>query len=133
MASRAGSDTDKRPDGIPVGVSDGRPSPVGDRRPQSFDRVLSSMCTEPHPAARAAAERFLAANPGDPATYRAVADLEERAVAMLGTVAGLDDPHGYVTSGGTEANVQAVRAARDLVSAADPNVVAPTSVHFSLA
>jgi tyrosine decarboxylase/aspartate 1-decarboxylase len=90
------------------------------------------MCTEPHPAARRAAERFLAANPGDPATYRAVADLEDRAVETLGTIAGLDDPSGYVTSGGTEANVQAVRAARDLVGADDPNVVAPASAHFSL-
>ncbi|MFB6080180.1 MAG: tyrosine decarboxylase MfnA [Haloferacaceae archaeon] len=115
-------------------MSDGQsPSPLADRRPQSFDRVLSSMCTEPHPAARAAAERFLAANPGDPATYRTVAALEDRAVGLLGAVAGLDDPHGYVTSGGTEANVQAVRAARDLRPADEPNVVAPESVHFSLA
>ena len=28
--------------------------------PQDFRRVLSSMCTEPHPVAREAAERFLA-------------------------------------------------------------------------
>jgi tyrosine decarboxylase/aspartate 1-decarboxylase len=104
-------------------------------RPQSFDRVLSSMCTRPHPAAREAAERFLATNPGDPATYRTVADLERETVAGLATVAGLDvdDPaaHGYVASGGTEANLQAVRAARDLADATTPNVVAPDSVHFS--
>ncbi|ESS07633.1 MAG: tyrosine decarboxylase MnfA [uncultured archaeon A07HB70] len=101
-------------------------------RPQSFDAVLSSMCTEPHPAARDAAERFLAANPGDPATYGTVAELEARAVDTLGRVAGLDDPHGYVTSGGTEANLQAVRAARDRSAADDPTVVAPESAHFSL-
>src|SRR6056297_487142 len=100
-------------------------------RPQSFDRVLSSMCTDPHPAARAAAERFLATNPGDPATYRDVAELEADAVATLGEMTGLADPHGYVTSGGTEANVQAVRAARNLADVDDPNVVAPESVHFS--
>ena len=99
--------------------------------PQAFDRVLSSMCTEPHPAAREAAERFLASNPGDPATYPAVADLEARAVEQLGTVVGLDDPHGYVASGGTEANIQAVRAARDLGTTDEPNVVAPESAHFS--
>lgn len=29
--------------------------------PQDFDRVLSSMCTEPHPAAEDAAKQFLAA------------------------------------------------------------------------
>ena len=112
--------------------------------PQTFDRVLSSMCTEPHPAARAAAERFLATNPGDPATYAEVADLERRAVAALGAVTGLDtavgagetvaDPgskHGYVTGGGTEANLQAVRSARDRRGVDDANLVAPESAHFS--
>ncbi|SDE95720.1 tyrosine decarboxylase / aspartate 1-decarboxylase [Halorubrum xinjiangense] len=116
--------------------------------PQSFDRVLSSMCTEPHPDARAAAERFLATNPGDPATYDAVAELEARAVEGLAALAAHPTPAdaaGYVTSGGTEANVQAVRSARNrhggsdgsrggsggARSERDVNVVAPASAHFS--
>jgi tyrosine decarboxylase/aspartate 1-decarboxylase len=103
--------------------------------PQSFERVLSSMCTDPHPAAREAAERFLATNPGDPGTYESVARLEERAVAALGEVTGHpdEDPPGYVTGGGTEANTQAVRIARNRAEADDPNVVAPESAHFSFA
>ncbi|QLG26386.1 tyrosine decarboxylase MfnA [Halorarum halophilum] len=104
---------------------------VGERRPQSFERVLSSMCTEPHPAASRAAERFIASNPGDPGTYDAVADLETEAVAALGELAGLPEAHGYVTSGGTEANVQAVHAARNLGNAGNSNLVAPESAHFS--
>jgi tyrosine decarboxylase/aspartate 1-decarboxylase len=99
--------------------------------PQDFDRVLSSMCTEPHPAARQAAERFLATNPGDPGTYGTVAQLEEEAVERLGAITGLDDPAGYITSGGTEANIQAVRIARERGDSDDPNVVAPESAHFS--
>ncbi|MBO4246794.1 tyrosine decarboxylase MfnA [Halomicrobium sp. IBSBa] len=99
--------------------------------PQSFERVLSSMCTEPHPTARQAAERFLATNPGDPGTYETVADLEREAVEQLGTIAGLGDPAGYVTSGGTEANVQAIRIARNRGDTDDPNVVAPEHAHFS--
>ena len=101
------------------------------REPQDFGRVLSSMCTEPHPEAREAARRFLADNPGDPTTYPAVAELEREAVETLGEITGLADPEGYVASGGTEANLQAVRAARNLSDAADPNVVAPESAHFS--
>ncbi|WP_132057038.1 tyrosine decarboxylase MfnA [Halorussus amylolyticus] len=101
------------------------------RDPQDFGRVLSSMCTEPHPDARDAARRFLASNPGDPTTYPAVAELEREVVETLGEVTGLSDPHGYVASGGTEANLQAVRAARNLAETTDPNVVAPESVHFS--
>jgi tyrosine decarboxylase/aspartate 1-decarboxylase len=109
--------------------------------PQEFSWVLSSMCTEPHPAARAAAEEFLAANPGDPATYETVADLEREAVSTLGEIAGRPGAAGYITSGGTEANLQAMRIARDRGAggaAGSPattdraNVVAPASVHFSL-
>ncbi|WP_290814257.1 tyrosine decarboxylase MfnA [Halovivax sp.] len=99
--------------------------------PQAFDRVLSSMCTKPHPAAREAAERFLATNPGDPGTYPAVAELEARAVSLLGEVTALPDPSGYVASGGTEANIQAVRIARERSDARRPNVVVPGSGHFS--
>jgi len=99
--------------------------------PQDFERVLSSMCTEPHPAAREAAERFLATNPGDPGTYETVSDLEARAVELLGEVTDHPDPAGYVTSGGTEANIQAVRIARNRADTDDPNVVAPASAHFS--
>jgi len=112
--------------------------------PQSFDRVLSSMCTPPHPEAREAAEAFLATNPGDPATYPAVSELEADVVDGLGELASLPDAHGFVAGGGTEANVQAVRAARDLATGGtgsagvgpaptrDPNVVAPETVHFSV-
>jgi len=102
------------------------------RAPQDFDRVLSSMCTVPHPDAHEAAVRFLSANPGDPATYGTVAELEDQAVDLLGGIAGLDSPHGYLASGGTEANIQAVRAARNLADTDDPNVVAPESAHFSV-
>lgn len=99
--------------------------------PQDFSRVLSSMCTTPHPAARDAAERFLASNPGDPDTYQAVADIETRAIELLGSITGLEEPYGYVASGGTEANIQAVRAARNLAATPEPNVVVPDSGHFS--
>ena len=100
-------------------------------QPQEFSRVLSSMCTEPHPVARAASERFLATNPGDPGTYETVAKLERKAVALLGDVTGLRDAPGYITSGGTEANIQAVRMARNRSETRTPNIVVPQSAHFS--
>ncbi|RJX47190.1 tyrosine decarboxylase MfnA, partial [Halonotius pteroides] len=99
--------------------------------PQEFSRVLSSMCTEPHPTAREAAEQFLASNPGDPGTYGTVSTLEREAVDRLGTVAELADPAGYIASGGTESNVQAIRLARNRADTRTPNFVAPESAHFS--
>jgi tyrosine decarboxylase/aspartate 1-decarboxylase len=105
----------------------------GKSEPQSFERVLSSMCTKPHPAARSAATRFLATNPGDPASYPTIATLEREAIEYLGEITELRDPHGYIASGGTEANIQAVRAARNLARGENrnTNVVAPESAHFS--
>lgn len=102
-----------------------------ERRPTDFSKVLSSMCTSPHPAARTAAETFLASNPGDPGTFPTVAELEREAVERLGDVVGLSDPSGYVAAGGTEANLQAVRAARELADGDTVNVVVPQSAHFS--
>jgi len=99
--------------------------------PQDFERVLTSMCTEPHPKARTAAERFLVTNPGDPGTYETVSEMEEEAVDKLGLIAGLPDPAGYITSGGTESNIQAVRIARNHGDTSSPNIVAPRSAHFS--
>ncbi|WP_228434507.1 tyrosine decarboxylase MfnA [Natrarchaeobaculum aegyptiacum] len=99
--------------------------------PQAFDRVLSSMCTEPHPVAREAAERFLATNPGDPGTYPTISALEDDAIAILGEIAGLEEPAGYLASGGTEANIQAMRIARERADTDRPNVVMPESGHFS--
>ncbi len=99
--------------------------------PQTFSRVLSSMCTVPHPSAREAAERFLTSNPGDPGTYDTVATLERDAVSTLGEITGHPDAAGYIASGGTESNIQAVRLARNRAETRTPNVVAPASAHFS--
>jgi tyrosine decarboxylase/aspartate 1-decarboxylase len=99
--------------------------------PQDFSRVLSSMCTVPHPTAREAAERFLATNPGDPGTYATVSKLERQAVDLLGEITGLPDAAGYVASGGTESNIQAIRLARNRADTRTPNFVAPASAHFS--
>jgi len=99
--------------------------------PQEYDRVLSSMCTTPHPAAREAATAFLETNPGDPATFPTVSEMETEAVAQLASIAELETPHGYIATGGTEANLQAVRAARNLSGTSTPNVVVPENAHFS--
>ncbi len=102
-----------------------------EQTPQSFSRVLSSMCTEPHPAAREAASTFLATNPGDPGTFPEVAEMEREAVETLGEIVGLETAYGYIASGGTEANIQAVHAARNLADTDRPNMVIGASAHFS--
>ncbi len=97
----------------------------------SYDRFLSTMCTLPHPIAVRAHNMFLETNLGDPGLFPGVAELEERVVAMLGEMLGCPDASGYVSTGGTESNIQAIRAARNEAGKKDGNIVVPASAHFS--
>ncbi len=98
--------------------------------PQAFDRVLSSMCTKPHPVAREAAERF---RDESRRSWHVSHYLGPRGGSHrhAGEIAGLEEPAGYVASGGTEANIQAVRIARERAQTRRPTVVMPASAHFS--
>jgi tyrosine decarboxylase/aspartate 1-decarboxylase len=100
-------------------------------RDYSYDRFLSTMCTLPHPIAVRAHNMFLETNLGDPGLFPGVAELEERVVAMLGEMLGCPDASGYVSTGGTESNIQAIRAARNEAGRKDGNIVVPASAHFS--
>ncbi len=97
----------------------------------SYDRFFSTMCTLPHPIAVKAHDMFMETNLGDPGLFPGVADLEERVVAMLGEMLGCASASGYVSTGGTESNIQAIRAARNEAGKRDGNIVVPASAHFS--
>jgi tyrosine decarboxylase / aspartate 1-decarboxylase len=100
-------------------------------RDYSYDRFFSTMCTLPHPIAVRAHDMFLETNLGDPGLFPGVAELEERVVQMLGELLGCPDASGYVSTGGTESNIQAIRAARNESGRKDGNIVVPASAHFS--
>ncbi|KGK98496.1 L-tyrosine decarboxylase [Methanococcoides methylutens] len=101
----------------------------------SYDRVLSSMCTYPHEIAVLAHTQFIEANMGDPGLFPGTYDLEKKVLKMFGSLLHHNnDPEecGYLTTGGTESNIQAIRSMvnyrRDIKK---PNVVMPESAHFS--
>ena len=96
-----------------------------------YERVLSSMCTYPHPVAVQAHIENIHTNLGDPNLFPEIAALERRAVAILGGFLGDPNATGYITSGGTESNIQAVRASKALAGVREPNVVVPASAHQS--
>ncbi len=100
-------------------------------RDYSYDRFFSTMCTLPHPIAVRAHDMFLETNLGDPGLFPGVAELEERVVQMLGEMLGCPDACGYISTGGTESNIQAIRAARNEASKKNGNIVVPASAHFS--
>lgn len=102
------------------------------RRDASFEEgeILGSMCTTPHPEARRAYEAYLEANLGDPALFPGARELEARAedhlLDLVGAPAG---GRALFTSGGSEANLVALRIAREATGGTE--VVLPETAHFS--
>ncbi|MCX6693280.1 MAG: tyrosine decarboxylase MfnA [Methanomicrobiales archaeon] len=96
-------------------------------------RIFSSMCTVPHPVALRAHALFAETNLGDPGLFPGTAALEALLVQRLGALFHHEAACGYATSGGTESNIQALRAAKVLHGRTGGriNVVVPASAHFS--
>jgi tyrosine decarboxylase/aspartate 1-decarboxylase len=100
-------------------------------RDLQYDRFFSTMCTRPHSIAVKAHNLFLETNLGDPGLFPGVAELEARTISIMGDLLGCPDAVGYISTGGTESNIQAIRAARSASRVRDGNVVVPASAHFS--
>ncbi|HNS25527.1 MAG: tyrosine decarboxylase MfnA [Euryarchaeota archaeon] len=94
-------------------------------------RILGSMCTCPHPVALEAYAMFLESNLGDPGLFPGTKDLEDEVITILGDMLGKSDVHGHIITGGTEANIMAMRAARNLSDVKDGEIIVPKSAHFS--
>lgn len=57
--------------------------------------------------------------------------LEKEAVRMMAAHFGAPEGVGFITSGGTESNMSALRLARDRAAKSRPEVVMPETAHFS--
>ena len=99
----------------------------------TFDsgRILGSMCTYPHPFAVKIVREFIDRNLGDPGLHVGSQRVEREAVDMLANLLGLGKGYGHIVSGGTEANILAVRAFRNLSDVEKPELILPESAHFS--
>ncbi len=98
-----------------------------------YGRVLSSMCTNPHPVAIRAHQEFVNTNLGDPKLFPGTAAIERRCIGLIGELLHLPDATGYISTGGTESNIQALRTAIQLkhTDRHRANIVVPESAHYS--
>jgi tyrosine decarboxylase/aspartate 1-decarboxylase len=94
-------------------------------------RILCSMCTTPHPAAKIAHQLFLNSNLGDPGLFPGSLRLEKEVIAKLAALLNGKNSVGFIVSGGTEANLLALLASRNMTNVSNPEVVIPESAHFS--
>jgi tyrosine decarboxylase/aspartate 1-decarboxylase len=94
-------------------------------------RILCSMCTSPQPIAKAAHQMFLCSNLGDAGLFPGSRRLEQDAVRKLSALLNGENSVGFIVSGGTEANLLALLAARNSANVSSPEIVVPESAHFS--
>ncbi|WP_458453624.1 tyrosine decarboxylase MfnA [Methanobrevibacter sp.] len=98
-------------------------------------RILGSMCTQPHPFAKEIYYKFLDTNLGDPGLFKGTKLIENKVIDSIGELLSLDEAHGNIVTGGTEANIMAIRAARNHArkykGIVDGEIIIPDSAHFS--
>ena len=100
----------------------------------SYERILSSMCTYPHEMAAYAHKMFLGSNLGDSGLFPGTKEMENKVVRMIGGLLGNENAFGYLSTGGTESNIQAVRAIRNKKrkeGLSNMNIIVPETAHFS--
>ena len=94
-------------------------------------KILGSMCTKPHTFAKQIYTKCLEKNLGDPGLFPATAELEKEAIQLLGSMLSNPNACGHFVSGGTEANIIALWAARNLSKEKRNEVIVPASAHYS--
>lgn len=98
-------------------------------------RILGSMCTEAHPFAKEVYCKFLDSNLGDPGLFKGTKKMEDLVIKSIGELLSIDKVYGNIVTGGTEANIMAIRAARNHArkykGITDGELILPESAHFS--
>ena len=89
------------------------------------------MCTQPLPIAKKAYEMFFETNLGDPGLFPGTAQLEKEVITQLSSLLNYQGATGLLVSGGTEANLIALLAARNIKKTKNPELVLAESAHFS--
>lgn len=101
----------------------------------SSGRILGSMCTEAHPFGKEVYIKFLDSNLGDPGLFKGTKSIEDKTIQIIGKLLNLDNAYGNIVTGGTEANIMAIRAARNHArkykGITDGEIIIPDSAHFS--
>lgn len=98
-------------------------------------RILGSMCTEAHPFAKDIYYKFLDSNLGDPGLFKGTKLMEDKVIKSIGELLSIDEVYGNIVTGGTEANIMAMRAARNHArkykDIKNGEIIIPKSAHFS--
>ncbi|MFX1571353.1 MAG: tyrosine decarboxylase MfnA [Promethearchaeota archaeon] len=101
---------------------------------KSYDSgsILGSMCTEPIKLGIEIYMKYVSKNLGDPGLFLGTHSLEQELISEIGELFGGKNIIGTFTTGGSEANLIAMRIAKKLrPDIINPEVVLPKSAHIS--
>lgn len=104
------------------------------RSDYSYDSysILGSMCTKPLDIGIEIYEKYVSKNLGDPGLFLGTAALEKELVSEIGKLFGGSNILGTFTTGGSEANLIALRIAKKLKpNIRHPEIILPISAHVS--
>lgn len=94
--------------------------------------ILGSMCTDAHKVGKDIYCKYVSKNLGDPGLFPGTADLENAVIREIGELFNGQDIIGSFTTGGSEANLIAMRIAKRLhPEIQNPEAVLPVSAHMS--
>jgi tyrosine decarboxylase / aspartate 1-decarboxylase len=94
-------------------------------------KIIGSMCTSPNRFARSVYSRYLEKNLGDLGLFPNTAQIEKETIQMLGSLLSFPQAVGNIVSGGTEANILAVWAARNSANQGKNEIILSKTAHFS--
>lgn len=95
-------------------------------------KIIGSMCTLPHKFASKIFRMTIEKNLGDSGIFLGTLRLETEVISMMGSLLSNHYAAGHIVSGGSEANILALWAARNSSKKTRPNVIIPRSSHASL-
>lgn len=94
--------------------------------------ILGSMCTFPHEFATRVYTKYLEKNLGDRGLFPATGEIEDELVRQVGDLFGDPDIVGSIVSGGSEANIVAMRLMRRVhADIKHPEIFLSESAHVS--
>ncbi len=94
--------------------------------------ILGSMCTDPLDFGKEVYLKYINKNLGDPGLFKGTAQLENELIAEIGEFFGSKNIIGTFTTGGSEANIIAMRIAKKLrPDIKYPEMIVPASAHAS--
>ena len=97
-------------------------------------RILGSMCTKPDPIALEAFRMFTETNLGDGGLFKGTSMMEDEVISSLSKLLHSSEACGHIVTGGTEANIMAMCAAKYIFQEDNdgtPEVILPRTAHFS--